>query len=651
VYDIDKSTIAGTATADISAIDSINKLWYQTWWENNQYQGLVTASAVIEKDISNVDWEAIYAGGYTQDGAYSYLYDGNLSLNKGDMYRMTWEGTWYHGGIDGGGFRISYDDTEKEIFWKDGNANTAINGNIAYTPTDVNPKPYKFVMNVSYLGAVPTMTMDVYDIDKTTLIGTINVDLSEFDSIKKIYYRAWSEGNIGYSKLTTASFLIEAPVNPADTASFVTLAKSDGTRTDHGTGTVQYFDLFSGNLSASENEKYVLTWNVNMLKGGGVSNGDFIIADDDSSVTLFSKAKDSNDLGGFSFATLEDSGNPDSFVAEIKLNFENNIAIIKFYDNTAKTLYLGTKYVSLDGIDSVKSVYYKVGDVSNIYGWPQNGSTFTIKGVDKTQWTEIYSGEQSKDGNKAILFDGNVPVESGDRYRFTWTGKWYNGSIPGSKVMIEDADTSIELFWKGNSVAGTYQDSTNKINDTYEYSASNPADFKFVMTFDFNEVNPMAIIDVYDIDGTTILGTITKSIAGIDSIQKIYNQSWSGTVDQYMLPINSSIVIEQDAATIEEVVEKIALISATNPGPIVFVDMEITAGEKDVPYALIAAYYSGQRLVYTDIASDTVVAGNTLEDYTFNVPAEVQGNYDKVVIYLWDGVENIKPYVAPVIAK
>lgn len=663
VYDHDLTTALVDKTVTLTGLTGISDIIYDVWSGGNLNFAKPVSPTLKIETTSEVNWEMIYAKTLVKDSssATNYIYNGDLSLTQGNMYRVTWEGTWYHGGIDSSEFRLSDADSDMMLFWKAGDKNAPIGtptgSTIAYTATDTNPKPFKFVMLFDYLGSTPNATINVYDIDGTTLAGSYSVDLTGIDSIKSLYFKAGGT-NISYTVPHTGKVNIEkASFGAAEAVSLETIDITSGTQSNHGTETTQYLDLYSGNLSTVNDEKYYIRWNTRFYKGGGVSNGDFVLADDDSTVTLFSKDKDANTITGESitFATLADTANPDPIAVDITLDFKWDIAKVDFYDDTAATMLLGTKYVSLAGLDAVKSIYYRVAEVATIYGWPQSVSgtdSFVVRraaGTGATTWKQLYTGDQTKSGFEAVVFEGNIPVEAGDKYKLTWEGNWYLGGIAGGNFYLADSDSEVALFFKGNSITDSKGNASNKINNAFEYTFASPTDYKFVIYLDINATAPKAIVDVYDSDKQTLIGTATADLSGIDSIQKIYYKTWDENTSNlsYTLPRSSTLTIAQDVATMT-IVESKTLTSAAESSGTIAVDVEIVAADKAVPYALIAAYYSGSKLVYVDVEADTVAAYDTLEDHTFTVPTSIVGNYDNAVIYLWKSMESIEPYAASV---
>lgn len=372
--------------------------------------GIMTSMMI---SASAVEWMEIYNSEQSHSETVTTLYTGDIAFEDGDVYRFTWEGTWYHGGISGGNIFIADSDSEKLLFWRDGTRNGAINGNITMTATDANPKPFKFEMLFDNTGENPIAYIDVYDIDKETVAGTITVDLTGIDGIKRIYHKTWNSTNLNYERPHTGKCVMEADASKMPKPSDIEWQKiyeKDGANRGTDPEVVDDFhELYDGELTSDSN--YNLIWNVSFYEGGGVNNGDFVIADDDTELILFSKGKNNNIFdGSIEFGLLSDEGNPDAMVIETEIDFGEKLAKIKFWDDKNMTMLFGQKTVSLDGIDSIKNVYYHIREKGqNIFSYPRQSSLKIMQG---SVYPKVRSVKAVSGMNTEILFgDGAIDLD------------------------------------------------------------------------------------------------------------------------------------------------------------------------------------------------------------------------------------------------
>lgn len=379
---------------------------------------LILLNMAVPALAAEIQWMEVYNSAQSHDGQITTLYTGDLSFEQGDVYRFTWEGTWYHGGIGGGNIFVVDSDSEKLLFYRDGTTNGPINGadggSIAMTATSANPKPFKFVMLFDYTGDSPKAYIDVYDVDTETIAGRLTTDISGIDGITKIYHRTWNSSNLTYERPRTGNCVMEADASKMPIPSEVDwerIKKEEGVARDmDADASDAYHDLFAGELAADT--KYKLVWKTSFYKGGGVNGGSFVIEDADSSVTLFSKGKNNNIFdGSMEFGKLDDSGNPDAMVIETELDFEEGLANIKFYDDKECTKLFGQKSASLDGLDGISKIYYYMPEKgAGSFTKPQQSSIEIYKGKILPK---VRSVKSVTDGEAQVLYgDGAIDLDN-----------------------------------------------------------------------------------------------------------------------------------------------------------------------------------------------------------------------------------------------
>lgn len=337
---------------------------------------VILAGFAVNASAADITWAEIYNSEQSHNERITTLYTGDLSLDPGDIYRFTWEGEWYHGGIGGGDIFVADDDNKVKLFYRDGTPNGPINGNIAMSESKKNPKPFKFVMLFDYTGDSPKAYIDVYDVDKTTLAGTIEVDISALSGIKKIYHSMWNTVVTNYERPVKGSCIMEGDASKQPTPSEVDwelLYSGDGdTREADESAKDVYHDLYAGELSADSD--YEILWKTSFYKGGGVNAGQLTFEDENGKkIQLVSKGSNNNTFdGSMTFATLEDTGNPDAVAFTMEVKFSEGICNLKFYDDTKCTKLLGQKTVDISELSGISKIYYYVPDKGvSIYSRPQ----------------------------------------------------------------------------------------------------------------------------------------------------------------------------------------------------------------------------------------------------------------------------------------
>lgn len=377
----------------------------------------IFAGMMLPAHAAGIAWAEIYNREQSHDEKITTLYKGDLSLEKGDSYRFTWEGTWFHGGIGGGTVFASDGTTDVQLFYRDGARNGSINGNIPMTPVgeDVNPKPFKFVMLFDYTGSAPKAHIDVYDVDKTTVAGTIEVDLSELSGITKIYHKMWNSVPNQWERPYTGSCIMEA-----DSSKIAIPSVADLDDCYEGAGALReaeegvstrYHDLYTGELDGDTT--YEILWKTGFYKGGGVEAGTLYLSDGENSVALFSKGTNANTFDGqYTFATLKDSGNPDAMAFKITVDFGEKEAYIKFYDDTncADDMLLGQKTVSIASLTGITGIYYEMPKYNNYTG-PQSSSIDIKKSVIRPK---VRSVKLVTNGKAQVIYgDGAIdPIKT-----------------------------------------------------------------------------------------------------------------------------------------------------------------------------------------------------------------------------------------------
>lgn len=374
----------------------------------------IITGMTVPARAAGITWTEIYnreqSQGEGKEEKITTLYKGDLSLEKGDSYRFTWEGTWFHGGIGGGTVYVGDGKTDVQLFYRNGSENGPINGNIPMSEADANPKPFKFVMLFDYTGKTPKAKIDVYDIDKTTLAGTIDVDISALSGITKIYHEMWNSNVTVYERPYTGSCIMEAD---ASRIAIPSVADTDDCYEENGTlraeeagVTARYHDLFEGDLDGDTT--YEILWKTGFYKGGGVEAGTLYLSDGKNNVALFSKAVNANVFDGkYTFATLKDSGNPDSVAFKITVDFAEKQAYIKFYDDTncADNMLLGQSTVSIASLEGIKGIYYQMPKYNN-YTEPQSSSVKIQKSVIRPK---VRSVKLVTDGKAQTIYgDGAI---------------------------------------------------------------------------------------------------------------------------------------------------------------------------------------------------------------------------------------------------
>lgn len=384
-------------------------------------------------------WTQVYSGDQVQSShgedseIYTDLYSGKLlSGTDGEVYRITWEGKWYDSGIDGGTFKVTDSKMEKDLFWR---TNLLISNQIQMTDTPANPELFKFIMTFDF-GAHQAL-IEVFDTDQTTKLGELTASLSGMEGITGIYYRIWSNGNIFFSKINATSlFTIEKDTTGVPDPSEVSweeFYQGEGADASHDDSDEKhYHDLYSGLLSAEFEEQYEIQWNASFYRGGGVNNGDFILSDGTKELVLFSKGKNNNQFGsGIEFGVGTDD-NPHALAIDTALDFAEETATVKFYDDKNRQTLLGTKTVSLEGLDGVRAIYYHMPEI-NGYTSPRSSSVVIkrgsilpmvrgISGSTASGKTEVLYGKDALDLTQikldptlnSLSFDLNVQVNMQD---------------------------------------------------------------------------------------------------------------------------------------------------------------------------------------------------------------------------------------------
>ena len=261
--------------------------------------------------------------------------------------------------------------------------------------------------------------------------------------------------------------------------------------------------------------------------------------------------------------------------------------------------------------------------------------------------TKYDDGEASGgDGTALVFFKGDLPGTNGEKYIITYEGKARTNQ-PGMNFRLYYDDKYVNAYQKDD-----YKEAYNGVS--VNRGGVSPYNFKAVIEVDFSKEIPEAAVKVYDHDLTTVLVDKVEQLKGCTGLSKIGVKNWTtngSNHEHYERPINPKLTIKKVEEAVEEITETIALNSVAVSGSEVAVDVEIVAVEEDIPYALIAAYYNGNNLVYADYESDVVTAGTSKVGHTFDIPSAVAGNYTNVYVYLWDGVDSIVPYTEPVSAN
>lgn len=219
----------------------------------------IITGMTVPARAAGITWTEIYNRVQSHDEKITTLYSGDLSLEKGDSYRFTWDGTWYHG-VGGGTVYVSDGKNDVKLFYRDGSEDGPINGNIPMSEADSNPKPFKFVMLFDYTGKTPKAQIAVYDIDRTTLAGTIDVDLSVLSGITKIYHKildadvtAWNRPVTGTCIMEMDASKVAAPSEAEWETVYENEVKSQTKPTEQG---ITFFD---GNLNDGGRYRITIT--------------------------------------------------------------------------------------------------------------------------------------------------------------------------------------------------------------------------------------------------------------------------------------------------------------------------------------------------------------------------------------------------------
>ena len=606
-------------------------------------------------------WKNVYTMETEPAAANQIVYfDGDLSGTNDEVYKITFTANHYQTGVDGWGFKVADGDSVQELFYKDamtvaeGDARGSFDREYAFAETSAAANPYTVITEaiVDFSTATPTANITFYDKNMVSF-GNKAVTLDGIDSLQKIYVNMWSVGNLAYSTPKNASLKIEKQVTGTWKNAYTMTSESNNNHGNESDGN-RYYDYFDGNLSGANGETYKITFTAKHYQTG-VEGWHFKVADGDSVQDLFFKdvmtVAEGDARGSFdrkyAFAETSAAANPYTVTVEMVVDFSTATptADITFYDKNR--VPFGNKTVMLDGIDSVQKIYVQMWSIGNLaYSAPKNVS-FKIDEFVVGDWQDVYTMENetySDNNYNCDYFDGNLSGANGEIYKIIYEAKSYQTYCPGWAFKLGDADTTVELFFKD------VKDDRGAFDRAYAFTDTvNPFKFIAEILIDFGAATPTADITFYD-ENKVAFGSKSVILDGIDSLQKISARVWdanAGTL-QYARPKDPSLRISRFGQA-ENTIE---LAGATKMDSFVSVDLTIQNSEADsLPYALIAGYFKGNQLIWCDQETGAVAAGDTKNGHVFMIPEEIKGKFDKVTVYLWNGIDGLVPYTGAVDAQ
>ncbi len=606
-------------------------------------------------------WKNVYIMEAAPADAKQIVYfDGNLSGTNDEVYKITFTANHYQTGVDGWRFYVADGDSNAEMFFKDAmtvaedDARGSFDREYAFAETSAAANPYTATaeMVVDFSTATPTANITFYDKNMVSF-GNKTVTLDGIDSLQKIYVDMWSVGNLAYSTPKNTSLKIEKQVTGTWKNAYTMTSESNN---NHGNESDEnrYYDYFDGNLSGANGETYKITFAANHYQTG-VHGWHFKVADGDSEQELFYKdvmtVAEGDARGSFdrkyAFAETSAAANPYTATVEMVVDFSTATptADITFYDRNR--VPFGNKKVTLDGIDSVQKIYVRMWSTGNLaYSAPKNVS-FKIDEFVVGDWQDVYTMENetySDNNYNCDYFDGNLSGANGEIYKIIYEAKSFQTGCPGWTFKLGDADTTVELFFKD------VKDGRGAFDRTYAFTdTANPFKFIAEILIDFGAATPTADITFYD-ENKVAFGSKSVILDGIDSLQKISARVWDANADTlyYARPKDPSLRIGRFGQA-ENTIE---LAGATKMDSFVSVDLTIQNSEADsLPYALIAGYFKGNQLIWCDQETGSVAAGDTKNGHVFMIPEEIKGKFDKVTVYLWNGMDGLVPYTGAVDAQ
>ena len=596
-------------------------------------------------------WEELYSytgsAGVTDDGKTRFLFNNNngIKLRKGYKYHIVLETKVYISGIGGGDFKIADADSSVRLFYRPDGGKKVISDSsetqLTYSANS-GQNAVKFDMLFDMTTATPTASVDVYDVGKTTKLGTINANLTGIDSIQKIYYIPWADREDGYQSMYQSTLKVYKFTDKiSDWSTVYSNSWANGGLGYHPNGqVVTYYD---GSLSGANEEIYRVTFKGKIYRN--VDGFNFRLKDSDTTQVLFSRNESSYNFdGSHSYTT---ANNPDNLEIVMLVDFSKATptADIDFYINGASTPFY-TKSATLNDIDSIKKIDVYVWSSGNLdYSAPAKPS-LKIERKVIGHWEEKYATTGNPDLNGQFYYylqNGGFSGSNSEKYRITFTAGHYT-NISGGELFVGDSDSTSRVFFKSDySNRFENDDNLNFPND------SNPCYVTVQAVVDFSTNPPTADVYFYEKDNDTPFGSKTVTLTDIDSIQSISWKVWDVNNIFYTTPKNPVLTVEKFIMQDIELNDADLDVDAIDVD--VVIDNSFGGGSVSLPYVLIAGYYNGNELIYSDFAQGTVAVGQRLDGHTFTIPSAVRGNFTKATVFLWKDLVNIEPYVLNIDAE